>query len=68
MCVYIKISVQLYNSNVHLEVVRLIFGPHIVFVGPSEARIDLIPRSNLSHARKMNINTIITHSFMITST
>ena len=29
-----------YNNNVHFKGVRLICGPHLAIIGPSEARVD----------------------------
>ena len=33
-----------YDNNVHFEGVRCICGPHLVIIGPSEARTDLMAR------------------------
>ena len=36
-----------YDNTVHFEGVRLICGPHLVIIGLSEARADLLVRQDL---------------------
>ena len=37
----LKGLVEQYDNKVHFEGVRFICGPHLVIIGPSEARVDL---------------------------
>ena len=40
----ITIPILEYNNNVHFEGIRLICGPHLAIISPSEARADLMAR------------------------
>ena len=55
-----------YDNNIHFEGIRFICGMHLVIIGLSEARANLMTRyrglqMSESYAPKMNTITIITH-------